>query len=344
MLNRLLLFIMAACLGTLFLKMALPIPYLLGGIMAAVACKVAGPSAADWPKNWRELGLLVAGYGIGRNFTAATWEQMTHQTFGVLEATWIAIAVAVLIAWWTARHTSANLISCVMGIMPGGLTQMMLMSEEDARADANVVIVMQTLRMLGVIVLVPFLVIHGLGAQVTQGSAAAAATTGFHWLILVPLSFLGAFAATKLRIPTPRLLGPILVTAAGSYFLGALQPVPDLLMLTAQISIGLYMGMLLEPKKLAATRELLPYVLGGIVLMIGISVVVAWSLSARYGFSLVTAFLAMAPGGIAEMCLAGMSMGENVSIILTYQLVRLLFLNIFVPLAITLYFKNKAVV
>ena len=142
MLNRLLLFVMAACLGTLFLKMELPIPYLLGGIFAAVACKIAG-SPVTWPKNWRELGLLVAGYGIGRNFTADTWEKMTHQTFGVLEATLIAVAVAVLIAWWTARHTSANLISCVMGIMPGGLTQMMLMSEDDPRADANVVVVMQ---------------------------------------------------------------------------------------------------------------------------------------------------------------------------------------------------------
>lgn len=52
----------------------------------------------------------------------------------------------------------------------------------------------------------------------------------------------------------------------------------------------------------------------------------------------------MAPGGIAEMCLAGMSMGEDVSVILTYQLVRLLFLNICVPLAITAYFKKKVAI
>ncbi|MCD7874027.1 MAG: AbrB family transcriptional regulator [Acidaminococcaceae bacterium] len=340
MLNRLLLFIMAACLGTLFLKMELPIPYLLGGIFAAVACKVAGLSVT-WPKNWREVALLVTGYGIGRNFTADTWNKMTHQTFGVLEATLIAVAVAVVIAWWTARHTSANLISCVMGIMPGGLTQMMLMSEDDPRADANVVVVMQTLRLVGVIVAVPFLVIHGLGAQVIQGGVTVAATSGMHWLIMLPLSFLGAFLATKFNVPTPRLLGPILATAADSYFLGSLQPVPDLLMMAAQVSIGLYMGVMLEPKKLSATRELMPYIFCGIVLMIGVSVVVAWSMSDRYGFSLITAFLAMAPGGIAEMCLAGMSIGEDVSIILTYQLVRLLFLNICVPLGINLYFKNK---
>ena len=90
-------------------------------------------------------------------------------------------------------------------------------------------------------------------------------------------------------------------------------------MMLAQVSIGLYMGVMLDPKKLSATKELMPYIFSGIVLMIGVSVVVAWSL-----------------------CLAGMSMGEDVSIILTYQLVRLLFLNICVPLGITMYFKNKS--
>ena len=72
-----------------------------------------------------------------------------------------------------------------------------------------------------------------------------------------------------------------------------------------------------------------------------IPVAVAYYLSGIYGFSLITAFLAMAPGGIAEMCLAGMSMGENVSIILTYQLVRMLILNITVPMGLTWYFKDK---
>ena len=85
-------------------------------------------------------------------------------------------------------------------------------------------------------------------------------------------------------MPTPRLLGPILATAAGSYFWGSLQPVPGLLMMLAQVSIGLYMGVMLDPKKLSATKELMPYIFSGIVLMIGVSVVVAWSLSERYGF------------------------------------------------------------
>ena len=76
--------------------------------------------------------------------------------------------------------------------------------------------------------------------------------------------------------------------------------------------------------------------------LIVVSIVMANILSARYGFSLITAFLAMAPGGIAEMSLAGMSMRENVSVILTYQLVRILAINIGVPPLLRWMFPKKA--
>ena len=75
--------------------------------------------------------------------------------------------------------------------------------------------------------------------------------------------------------------------------------------------------------------------------MLGIGGSLRETISFLLAFSLITAFLAMAPGGIAEMSLAGMSMGENVSIILTYQLVRLLAINICVPPLLKWWFKPK---
>ena len=60
---------------------------------------------------------------------------------------------------------------------------MMLMSEDDPRADANVVVVMQTLRLVGVIVAVPFLVIHGLGKFTACAWFAYDAGTGKYWII-----------------------------------------------------------------------------------------------------------------------------------------------------------------
>ena len=44
---------------------------------------------------------------------------------------------------------------------------------------------------------------------------------------------------------------------------------------------------------------------------------------------------------MTEMCLAGMSMGADVSIILTYQIVRLLMMNLTVPFCLNRYFDEN---
>lgn len=341
--KRALIFLAGGVIGYLCQLARLPIPFMLGGIIAMAATKGFIDQTASWPKSWRLLALCVAGYGIGRNFTMDTWERMLSQTVGVFAATGISMGLSLLIAIWTHKHTFANLLSCIMGILPGGLTQMMLMIEEEPRADANVVVVAQTLRMFGVVMFVPFLVVHFLGAQVMPPDSIAQASTAgaLSWLWLVPVSGCGAFVALKLHVPTATLIGPIIATAIFSCWQGPLQTVPNLIMGIAQLNIGLYMGGMLDKERLLKTKELLPYILGGTAAMIASSVVVAQFLASYYHFSLIAAFLGMAPGGIAEMCLAGMSMGEDVSMILTYQIVRVMVLNLTVPYALHWYFDKN---
>ena len=112
--RRLMMFGLAVLIGFLFQYMAIPIPFLLGGIVSSMFWKVIG-AQVYWPRQWRELGLCVAGYGIGRNFTAETMHELSMQSLGVLEATGAAVGASVIIAWWTSRHSYANLQSCVMG-------------------------------------------------------------------------------------------------------------------------------------------------------------------------------------------------------------------------------------
>ena len=99
---------------------------------------------------------------------------------------------------------------------------------------------------------------------------------------------------------------------------------------------------MLDREKLTKTRQLIPYFCAGTAVMIIASILFAEFLSAYYHFSVITAFLAMAPGGIAEMCLAGLSMGEDVSLILTYQFARVLLLNFSVPFFVKWFFKADA--
>jgi uncharacterized membrane protein AbrB (regulator of aidB expression) len=67
----------------------IPIPYMLGGILAMLLVKIFGDRYLTWPHAWQKLALCVAGYGIGRNFTLDTWNRLLDQTAGVFAATFI---------------------------------------------------------------------------------------------------------------------------------------------------------------------------------------------------------------------------------------------------------------
>ena len=335
--------LLAITFGLLLFHLHIPIPFMLGGIIAAAFLKFFVWRYMLWSVSWRNMGLVVAGYGIGRDFTQDTMMRLLEQLIGVFGASFVAIGISLIVAWVTYKYTFANLLSCVMGMLPGGLNQMMLMADEDERVDANVVIMQQTIRLLGVVVTVPFLVIHLLGATTTARDLLTntGANNGISWMLMLPVAAIGAYLAKRIKMPTSALIGPILAIAVFSVVSGMeLQKAPPVLMNLAQMNVGLYMGCMLDKERLYRTRFLLPYAVIGTLLIIGGSIVMAELLSRYYGIPLVTAFLAMAPGGVAEMCLAGMSMGADVSLILTYQIVRMLLMNLTVPFFLNQYFDE----
>ncbi|NLU43727.1 MAG: AbrB family transcriptional regulator [Acholeplasmataceae bacterium] len=320
----------------------MPIPWMLGGIFVSLAMKIAGIQGVSWPRRWRNYGLIVVGYGIGRYVTPSVLDQMLQQIPGIVGATIVAVATALIISVFMAKYEHMDLHSTIMGIMPGGFTQMTAMSDEDCRVDTNVVTVLQSLRLITIVVTVPFLVINFLGAQVTQTATSLAVTKGISFWPILPLAAIVGFIMEKLKISTPYLMGPIFVTAALSLYMGLLNTSPNWLLSLAQLSIGIYVGTGLEPKKVKKLMLILPNVFLGIFVMLAVSIGVAYLLSYFYGFSLITAFLAMAPGGLGEMCLVGMSLEETVAIILTYQMFRFLFLNLAVPVCIGRYFGKPS--
>lgn len=158
---------------------------------------------------------------------------------------------------------------------------------------------------------------------------------------MIPICFVGRFIGKKFHLPTKQLLGPILATALFATLIHPLGKAPHELMSIAQLNIRLYIGTKLEKDRLLALRPMIPNLLLGNAAMITSSVVMAIFLSQTYGFSLITAFLAMSPGGITAMCIAGLTMGANVPLILAYQLFRLLTINFASPFVINWYFKKS---
>jgi membrane AbrB-like protein len=347
---RYLAFLTATLIGLCLRWLGIPIPYMLGGILAAFFYKAIMNAPLSWPLRLRNAMLGVAGYSIGKYCTAETFLKLSQETIGIFGACLSTLAVSICVAIYMNRHTFANFLSCLMGCMPGGLTQMTTLMDEYQEADDNVVVVAQCLRLFVVEVSVPFLAINLFGGSITtipsQGILAAMETDIMKlfrpdWLIIIPLAIIGTFVGRKIHMPTAQFLGPVLSTALYACWKNSAPAVPPPLMAFAQLNIGLYIGTMLDRDKLLKTRVLVPNVLIGSFLMVGTSVLVAILISRHYQFSPITAFLAVAPGGIAEMCLAGMEMGQNVAIILTYQLIRVLMLSIGVPYVIKHYYVSS---
>ena len=332
--KRLILFLVSWALGYLFYSFAIPIPYVVGGITGAFVSKTFIDKDTKWPALWRNLMMCVAGYEIGRSCTVETVIDIIDEAGGVVIAT-----VSIMASIWVYKRSDSNLISCVMGCSPGGMSLMTVLAEEDKRADMNLVVVGQSLRLFCVVASVPFL------AMQMMEDPSAVTTIPTHdewpWPILIPICVAGYLFGIKFKLPSKQLLGPILFAAMFSVLIHPTESAPRLLMIVTQLNIGLYIGTQLEKDRLMALGSTMPHLVLTNAVMIGVSVAMAIFLSGVYGFSLITAFLAMAPGGIAEMCIAGLAMGADVPIILAYQLFRLLTINFLSPYLINWYFKDS---
>ncbi|NOU97128.1 AbrB family transcriptional regulator [Paenibacillus sp. LMG 31456] len=341
--------------GMLFTLLNVPLSWMLGPLAAVLLWTACTRRSLVWPIWLRNGGLLLLGYSMGLSFTLNSAKQISSQLPSMFIATLLTIAFSLGIAFITARQTGVNPASSAIGSIPGGLSQMIVLSEEIEGADKAVVAFMQTIRLLMVVFVIPFVAVHGLaadgfvagsagvGSSIANGGAgntlvgsliswseAVISRPIFSCLIVVGVAA-ATWIAVKLRFPTAYFLGPIL--AAATFTVSGLEPphLPSLFVLVAQWSLGIYMGLGIKLSSLSNWRRLLPYTILGNVAVIGFSIGLSYVFSLVLPMSLLTAFLGMSPGGMTEMGVTATLVGADVSLVVAYQMFRILFILFIVP-------------
>jgi uncharacterized protein len=371
--------------GFLFQTLHIPLAWLLGPMTALLVWREVFKQQAVWFKPLRDGGLTILGYMMGITFSGAVAVQILQQLPSMAAATLITVAFGMAAGWVTVKRTGISMASGLLGSIPGGLSQMATLCDEVEDADMAVVTFMQTIRVMAVVFIVPFLAFHGLSssqnngvspnvqppaAAITvqakqeapdtaaadtpvksSGSAAAAgkeAESGEQSTVLqdtrTPVSWLSwnalwyimvvgglIWLAPKLHLPTPYMLGPMLGAAVlRSFDIGA-PGVPSLCIIAAQVLVGTHMGVSTSLSSLANWRKLLPYAIFGAVGIVLFSLGTGYVMTLWHPMSLLTAFLGAAPGGMTEMGLTGAALGADLSIIVAYQMFRLLFILFIAP-------------
>ncbi|WP_419900598.1 AbrB family transcriptional regulator [Roseomonas sp. USHLN139] len=307
--------------GALFFRLGTPLPWLLGGMLFVAIGQLAGLRLAAW-RPARNLGMLVIGAALGLFFTPEAAGHLAQRAPLVVGAALATLLLGVLLSPLLARLGRLDRASALFGSIPGGVAEMSVLGESYGARPIAVAII-QLLRVVGVVVLVPS-AFAALGVAGHVPSAALAHP-------LVPLGFLGlvlgGLLATglliRLGVRNAWLLGGLFVSLGLTATGHAVTGIPGWITAIAQVALGAQLGAQFERAALLGSGRLLGAAILHVLLLTGLCAALGAALTLVSGIDLATLVLATAPGGVAEMSLTAKILLLDVPVVVAFHLVRI---------------------
>jgi hypothetical protein len=218
-------------------------------------------------------------------------------------------------------------------MIAGGASGIVVMARE-LGADERLVAVLQYLRVLLIVVLMPVAATTVYGASAGSGSGAGGAGSGWAvgLLFTVGCAVVGLPAGRLLHIPVAAMLGPMLAAAVAGLVLGLHGTVPGLVQNAAFLVIGLQVGLNFTRASLATIGRALPLALAVIAALILACAGLGALLAALTGASELDGYLATTPGGLYAVLATASDGGADTTFVLSVQVLRLFVMLLSAPL------------
>ncbi|WP_216829662.1 AbrB family transcriptional regulator [Alkalihalobacterium elongatum] len=329
--------------GYIFSLANLPLPWVLGPLTFVMLWQGFSKRKANWPSPIKNTGLIILGIYFGLYFTAATFLTIWPYFLPFLVITILIIGVSIFISTLVTKWIDVDEVTSVFGSIPGGLTEMVIASES-LNAKSSLVVIFQTVRLLTVLFIVPTVIVfYFTGEQrvtetidiVTEGLTLG----GWNYLWFVLPIFVGVIVRN--RIPAGIVIGPLAITAIMNISVVNLPSIPDLVLLAAQMAVGISLGKNISFTDLRLGGKYC-FIYFGITLILIITSFGLGAVLAHFtSLNLATAVLSVAPGGIIEMVLTASYVGGDPAVVSALQLTRILLIIVCVPPILKWYFKKK---
>jgi uncharacterized protein len=173
--------------------------------------------------------------------------------------------------------------------------------------------------------------VHSAGSA--TGGGAVLGTLG-GWALTIGASVVGGVVATRVKLPAPILLGPLLLTAVLTLTGVVDVTVPPLLREVGFALIGLYIGLGFERDTLRRIARLLVPVAISIAGLLVACFGLAALLTATADVPLLDAYLATTPGGLYAVLPIAFGSGADTTFVLAVQGLRLLAMILAAPLVV----------
>lgn len=323
-LNPLLALLLCATGGAVFATLRTPLPWMIGPLLMMAIWNFSGARLRSF-RFGRQAGQLIIGTALGLYFTPVVARQVLSTWPLLLSAAFFAIALAWACGWFLSKSTGVDRTTAFFASVPGGAAEMTVLGERYG-AKVDRVVFAQTLRILVVVIVVPF----GLTYSGVHGSdlyiPATVPLSEGRLLVLFTTTAAAGTLATFLRMPNPFMFGPLLATIALTSNEISLSSVPTPLTNIGQLMLGCALGSRFEREFLVGLRRYAAAVLGSIFLAMGLAVLFSVFLAWVTGIPVASLVLATAPGGIAEMCVTAKVLQLGVPLVTAAHVTRVLIL------------------
>jgi len=314
------------------LALGLPLPMLLGSLMTVSAAAIFGlrplGRVLGIPMSIRMGFIPVIGVSIGTAFTPGILEEVPRW-WPSLAALLLYIPVAHAISYTITRRVGGlDKPTSYYGTMPGGFIESITLGDQ-AGADAAYLTMLQFLRLILCIVLIPIGFSIATGGSV--GSSAGAVIGGADkvlsptdWALLIAAGVIGALLGHRTRLPAYMVTGPFVMSALVHYLGWVEGGPPGWLISVTQVVIGTSLGARFagrSPRILMHGAQLATLNVTAMLLLASFA---AALLHGLVGERWEAVFLAFAPGGLAEMALVALSLEISVIYVTVHHILRII--------------------
>jgi len=312
---------------------------LFGGLLAGLVRGLAVRTPVDVPSAGTAAAQAVVGVSIGALVDLDTLAAIGEDWLPVLLVTVATLLLTVAAGLLLRLQPGITPVTGAFAMIAGGASGITAMAR-DLGADDRMVAVLQYLRVLLIVVLVPVVATTLYGAQTgaqTGAGTQAAGPSGPGWpgdlLVTVACVLVGIPLARLVRLPVPALLGPMLVAATADLSgIAGGADVPAAVEAAAFLLIGLQVGVRFTVASLRTVGRALPLALVLIVGLVAACAGLGVVLSAATGVSRLDAYLATTPGGLYAVLATATGTGADATFVLAVQVLRLFVMLLAAPL------------
>jgi len=339
--------------GFLLSLTGMSIGWMIGTLMTAAFIALCRPALFQRKGNntlrihsrWLLLGQFILGIELGQKMNMKVLHIFAENWLPVSFMLVFSILLAMLSGFVLWKLSKTDMLTSFVGTAPGGLSAMQGIAQE-VGANTAVVSLVQTIRVLMVVLTIPFTVFYlntksQSDVVVAQGSAFSSGVftiSNISWTAaLIIGAWLMSRLAVRLHFPAPWLIGSMLGVAALQVGAGALTghdliPYwPAQANIASQVFLGATIGSKMNTQMFVGLKNTLIVAVVSSAGLIAATVLSSIAIAEITGISVITAILAFSPGGIAEMATTAVTLHEDSTFVVAVQVVRVILVIAMLP-------------